>query len=74
MIPRYSRKELVKIWSEENKYKIWLDVEIAAAQAMEKYKLIPKGVSAIVKRKDAKIPVLIAPLSTGGLNEVLSLA
>ena len=51
MIPRYSRKELVKIWSEENKYKIWLDVEIAAAQAMEKYKLIPKGVSAIVKRK-----------------------
>ena len=51
MIPRYSRKELVKIWSEENKYKIWLDVEIAAAQAMEKYKIIPKGVSAIVKRK-----------------------
>ena len=51
MIPRYSRKELVKIWSEENKYKIWLDVEIAAAQAMEKYKVIPKGVSAIVKRK-----------------------
>ena len=48
MIPRYSRKELVKIWSEENKYKIWLDVEIAAAQAMEKYKIIPKGVSAIV--------------------------
>ena len=51
MTPRYSRKELVKIWSEENKYKIWLDVEIAAAQAMEKYKLIPKGVSTIVKRK-----------------------
>ena len=51
MISRYSRKELVSIWSEENKYKIWLDVEIAAAQAMEKYKIIPKGVSAIVKRK-----------------------
>ena len=51
MILRYSRKELVKIWSEENKYKIWLDVEIAAAQAMEKYKIIPKGISAIVKKK-----------------------
>ena len=51
MISRYSRKELVNIWSEENKYKIWLDVEIAAAQAMEKYKIIPKGVSSIVKRK-----------------------
>ena len=51
MISRYSRKELVNIWSEENKYKIWLDVEIAAAQAMERYKIIPKGVSSVVKRK-----------------------
>ena len=51
MITRYSRKELTNIWSEENKYKIWLDVEIAAAQAMEKYKIIPKGVSSIVKKK-----------------------
>jgi len=51
MISRYSRKELVKIWSEENKYKIWLDVEIAAAEAMEKYNVIPKGVSTTVKRK-----------------------
>ena len=51
MIARYSRKELTTIWSEENKYKIWLDVEIAAAQAMEKYKIIPKGVASIVKKK-----------------------
>ena len=51
MISRYSRKELTQIWSEENKYKIWLEVEIAAAQAMEKYKIIPKGVSSIVKKK-----------------------
>ena len=51
MITRYSRKELVDIWSEENKYNIWLSVEIAAAEAMEKYKIIPKGVASIVKKK-----------------------
>ena len=51
MIERYSRKQLKDIWSEENKYKIWLDVEIAAAEAMEKYKMIPKGVASIVKKK-----------------------
>ena len=51
MIERYSRKELKDIWSEENKYKIWLEVEIAAAEAMEKFKMIPKGVSSIVKKK-----------------------
>ena len=51
MISRYSRKELTKVWSEENKYKIWLDVEVAAAQAMEKLGDIPKGVSYLVKKK-----------------------
>ena len=51
MISRYSRKELTNIWSEENKYKIWLDIEIAAAQAMEKLGYIPRGVSSIVKKK-----------------------
>ena len=51
MINRYSRKELTDIWSEENKYKIWLDVEIAAAQAMEKLGQIPRGVSSIVRKK-----------------------
>jgi len=56
MIERYSRKEVKKIWDEENKYQIWLDIEIAAAQAMEKYKIIPNGVSSKVRKK-AKIDV-----------------
>ena len=51
MIARYSRKELTNIWSEKNKYKIWLDVEIAAAQAMEKLGHIPRGISSTVKKK-----------------------
>ena len=56
MIKRYSRKQLTDIWSEENKYKIWLDVEIAAAEAMEKLGQIPRGVASIVRKK-AKINV-----------------
>ena len=51
MIKRYSRKELIDIWSEENKYKIWLNVEVAAAEAMEKLGQIPKGVSSVVRKK-----------------------
>ena len=42
MIDRYSRKELRNIWTEENKYKIWLDIELAAAEAMEKLILFQK--------------------------------
>ena len=56
MIDRYSRKEIKNIWNDKNKYKIWLDIEIAAAQSMEKLNIIPKGVSGKVKRK-AKINV-----------------
>ena len=51
MIERYSRKEIKIIWEEKNKYKIWLDIEIAAAQAMEKINSIPKGTSAKVRKK-----------------------
>ena len=51
MIKRYSRKQLTDIWSEENKYKIWLDVEIAAAEAMEKLGQIPRGVASVVRKK-----------------------
>ena len=56
MIDRYSRKELRNIWTEENKYKIWLDIELAAAEAMEKLNIIPKGVVKKVRSK-AKINV-----------------
>ena len=33
MIDRYARKEIKEIWSEKNKYQIWLEIEIASAQA-----------------------------------------
>ena len=56
MIDRYSRKEIKSIWEDKNKYSIWLRIELAAAEAMEKLKIIPKGVSKKVKSK-AKINV-----------------
>ncbi len=56
MIERYSRKEIKNIWEDFNKYSIWLEIELAAAEAMEKFKIIPKGVVKKVKSK-AKINV-----------------
>ncbi len=56
MIDRYSRKEIKSIWEDKNKYSIWLDIELAAAEAMEKLRVIPKGVAKKVKSK-AKINV-----------------
>ena len=56
MIERYSRKEIKNIWKDYNKYSLWLDIELAAAEAMEKLKIIPKGVTKKIKSK-AKINV-----------------
>jgi len=56
MIERYSRKEIKRIWEDYNKYSLWLDIELAAAESMEKLKIIPKGVVKKVKSK-AKINV-----------------
>ena len=56
MIDRYSRKEVREIWLDKNRYGLWLEIEIAAAEAMEKYKIIPKGVVKKVKSK-SKIDV-----------------
>ena len=54
MIKRYSRKELTDIWSEENKYKIWLDVEIAAAASNGKAWPNTKGVFPLLLEKKQK--------------------
>jgi adenylosuccinate lyase len=51
MIERYSRKELKQIWEDQNRYNIWLQIELAAAAAMEKFKIIPKGVVKKIKSK-----------------------
>lgn len=41
MVPRYTRSEMGDIWSDENKYRNWLRVEILACEAMHRLKQIP---------------------------------
>lgn len=56
MIDRYTRTELKSIWEDYNKYSIWLKIELAVAESMEKLKIIPRGVVKKVKSK-SKIKV-----------------
>ncbi len=51
MIKRYTRLELEKIWSEDNKYKVWLLVEIAAAEAMCELGKVPRESLSIIKER-----------------------
>ncbi len=42
MIPRYSRPEMVRLWTPEHRYQTWLEVELAAARAMADAGLVPR--------------------------------
>lgn len=51
MIPRYSRTEMARIWKPENKYRKWLDVEIAVCEAWARLGEIPKKSLDVIKKK-----------------------
>ena len=51
MISRYTRPEMGRIWSEENGFQKWLDVEILAAEGLAKLGKVPKAAIARIRRK-----------------------
>jgi adenylosuccinate lyase len=51
MIPRYSRPEMARLWSEENRFATWLRVEIAATEVLAERGVVPpEALDAIKKR------------------------
>lgn len=51
MIPRYSRPEMVAIWEPENKYRIWLEIEAHACDALADLGVIPKKAAENIWKK-----------------------
>jgi len=51
MIPRYTRPEMGRLWSDENKFQKWLEVEIATAEVEAEAGLIPKSAARAIRRK-----------------------
>ena len=58
MIPRYSRPEMVAIWSPETKFRIWYEIEAHACDAQAALGVIPKeNAAAVWKARDATFDV-----------------
>ena len=53
MIPRYSRPEMAAIWTPENKFKIWFEIEAHACDAQAELGVIPKAAAAAVWERGA---------------------
>jgi adenylosuccinate lyase len=60
VIDRYSRPEMRKIWSDERKFQIWLEIEVLACEAMTELGQIPEEDAAeIRKRARFSIPEIL---------------
>jgi len=53
VIPRYSRERMSAVWSPENRYRKWLDIEVLACEAMARKGTIPKKSFLNIKKKAA---------------------
>ena len=49
MIPRYTPEDFATLWSDRRRLEAWLDVELAACEAMEEAGIVPKGTAAKVR-------------------------
>ncbi len=52
MIPRYTPKEFAELWSDKTRYETWLDVELAACEALESAGHVPRGTAAAIRAKN----------------------
>ncbi len=66
MIPRYTRAEMARIWSDENRFRNWLAVEVAATETLAEAGIVPKDAArAIKERADFKVERIHADRSRG---------
>jgi adenylosuccinate lyase len=72
MIPRYTRPEMSKIWDQDNKFRIMLEVETLAAEAMEKAGTIPAGVGSALRERGGYDPVRIEEIEREVKHDVIA--
>jgi len=51
VIPRYTRPEMGRIWSEENRFRTWLTVEVAATETLAAAGMVPKDAARAIRER-----------------------
>ena len=54
MIARYTRAEMGRVWSEENQFQKWLEVELAATETLAEAGVVPREAAAEIARTRAR--------------------
>ncbi len=72
MIARYTQPEMGRIWSDENRFRRWLDVEIAVAQVEAEAGLIPAEAAQAIREKARFDPARIAAIERDVKHDVIA--
>jgi adenylosuccinate lyase len=51
LIPRYTRPEMARIWSDENRFRTWLAVEVAATETLAEAGMVPKDAAKAIRER-----------------------
>jgi adenylosuccinate lyase len=51
VIPRYTRPDMGRIWSDENRFRTWLTVEVAATETLAEAGMVPKDAAKAIRKR-----------------------
>jgi adenylosuccinate lyase len=70
MIPRYTRPQAAAIWSPENRYRIWFEIEALACEAMAQFGAIPAEAAANIRARGGAAMAKFSPADTARIDEI----
>ncbi len=72
MLDRYARPQMKEIWTEDGRYRRWLDVELAVCEVQAERGLIPKGAIREIRAKAAVEPARVAEIEAEVRHDVVA--
>ncbi|MFA6237650.1 MAG: adenylosuccinate lyase [Bacteriovorax sp.] len=72
MIPRYEAKSITPIWSDENKYRTFLKIELELLKVLEEKKMIPAGIAATIEKAAVIKPARIDEIELVTRHDVIA--
>ncbi len=70
MIPRYSRPQAAAIWSAENRYRIWFEIEALACEGMAEIGAIPQTAAAAIRARGGAAMAAFGPAEIARIAEI----
>jgi adenylosuccinate lyase len=72
LIPRYTREEMGRVWSDANKFSKWLEVELAATETLAEAGQVPKEAAATIRARAKVDPTKILEIESRVKHDVIA--